>query len=110
MSDYYHDASDLNLLEQMQQAAPREYKAWADLDSTVATEDGAIPRVYRELIALAVAHATQCVYCIQFHTKGAKKAGATKAQVAETILLASALRAGGAVAHGALAMKFYDQD
>jgi AhpD family alkylhydroperoxidase len=93
----------------MGQLAPEEFKAWADLDRIVAREDGAIPRKYRELVAVAVAHTTQCVYCIEVHTKGAKKAGASKREVAEAVLLAAALRAGGAAAHGSLAMKFYDQ-
>jgi hypothetical protein len=38
-----------------------------------------------------------------------KKVGASKEEVAEAVLLAAALRAGGAAAHGSLAMKFYDQ-
>jgi len=48
------------------------------------------------LIALAVAHTTQCVYCIEVHTKNAKKAGASKEEVVEAVFLAAALRAGGA--------------
>ena len=79
------------------------------LDGIVGREDGKIPRKYRELIAVAVAHTTQCVYCIEVHTKNAKKAGASKEEVVEAVLLAAALRAGGAAAHGTLAMKFYDQ-
>jgi AhpD family alkylhydroperoxidase len=55
-----------------------------------------------------VAHATQCPYCIEVHTKNAKKAGASKAEVAETVFLAAALRAGAAATHGTIAMKFYD--
>jgi len=106
---HYHDTDDLNRLKEMGKLAPEEFKAWAALDRIVAREDGAIPRKFRELIAVAVAHTTQCVYCIDVHTKGAKKAGATKQEVAEAVLLAAALRAGGAAAHGSLAMKFYDQ-
>jgi len=49
------------------------------------------------------------VYCIEVHTKKAKKAGATKQEVVEAILLAAALRASAAAAHGTLAVKFYDQ-
>jgi len=64
---------------------------------------------YRELIAVAVAHTTQCVYCIEVHTKNAKKSGASKEEVAESLLLAAALRSSGAAAHGTLAMKLYDQ-
>ena len=51
-------------------------------------------------MAVAVALTTQCVYCIEFHTQKAKKAGATEQELAETTLVAAALRAGGAVAHG----------
>ncbi|HYC53532.1 MAG TPA: carboxymuconolactone decarboxylase family protein [Candidatus Binatia bacterium] len=110
MAAHYHDADDLKLLRHMREAAPAEFKAWVDLDSIVGREDGAIPRKYRELIALAVAHSTQCVYCIEVHTKAAKKVGATRGEVAEAVLLSAALRAGGAAAHGALAMKFFGDD
>jgi AhpD family alkylhydroperoxidase len=110
MPSHYHDESDLERLKEMSQLAPEEFKAWLSLDRIVAREDGRIPRKYRELIALAVAHTTQCVYCIEVHTKGAKKAGASKEEVAEAVLLAAALRASGAAAHGTLAMKFFDQD
>jgi AhpD family alkylhydroperoxidase len=106
---HYHDVNDLSLLKEMSKLAPTEFKAWANLDGIVAREDGRIPRKYRELIAIAVAHTTQCVYCIEVHTKAAKKAGAAKEEVAEAVLLAAALRAGGAAAHGSLAMKFFDQ-
>jgi AhpD family alkylhydroperoxidase len=109
MPNHYHDESDLKLLKEMSQLAPEEFKAWVNLDRIVAREDGRIPRKYRELIALAVAHTTQCVYCIEVHAKAAKKAGAAKEEVAEAVLLAAALRAGGAAVHGTLAMKFFDQ-
>ena len=106
---HYHDEKDLSLLKEMRALAPEDFKAWANLDAIVGRENGQIPRKYRELIAVAVAHTTQCSYCIEVHTKNAKKAGASKAEVAESVLLAAALRAGGAAAHGTLAMKFYDQ-
>ena len=109
MSNYYHDPNDLSLLKEMAKAAPYEFKAWANLDAIVGREDGKIPRKYRELIAVAVAHTTQCVYCIEVHVKNAKKAGASREEVAEAVLLAAALRAGGAAAHGTLALKFFDQ-
>ena len=109
MANHYHDENDLKLLREMKELAPADFQAWAGLDGIVGREDGKIPRKYRELIAIAVAHTTQCVYCIEVHTKKAKKAGASKEEVAEAVLLAAALRAGGAAAHGTLAMKFYDQ-
>ena len=106
---HYHDQDDLKLIREMGKLAPQEFKAWAALDGIVGREDGKIPRKYRELIAVAVAHTTQCVYCIDVHVKAAKKAGASKEEVVESVLLAAALRAGGAAAHGALALKLYDQ-
>src|ERR1700739_462440 len=109
MSNHYHDQDDLKRLKEMKALAPEDFRAWAALDAMVGREDARIPRKYRELIAIAVAHTTQCVYCIEVHTKNAKKVGASKEEVAEAVLLAAALRAGGAAAHGTLAMKFYDQ-
>ncbi len=90
MSEHYHDPGDLKLLKEMSQLAKPEFSAWLNLDKQVAREDGAIPRKYRELIALAVAFTTQCVYCIEAHVKGAKTAGASKAEISEAAFLAAA--------------------
>ncbi|HEX2237987.1 MAG TPA: carboxymuconolactone decarboxylase family protein [Gammaproteobacteria bacterium] len=79
------------------------------MDTIVGREDSKIPPKYRELIALAVAHATQCVYCIQVHAQAAKKGGPAREEGAETFMLPVALRAGGRVAHGTLALKLYNE-
>lgn len=105
----YHDHSDTKFLRDIRKHAPREFEAWLNLDKIVQIEDGAIPRKYRELIALAVAHATQCVYCLDAHAAGAVKAGATKEEVAETSMIAAALRAGAGATHGMLAMKMFNE-
>ena len=110
MSDHYHDPADLRLLKEMGKLAPTEFNAWLALDQIVGRDDGAIPRKYRELIALAVAFTTQCPYCIEVHTKAAKKAGATRQEVTESTFLAAALRAGAAATHGAMALKFFDKE
>jgi AhpD family alkylhydroperoxidase len=106
---HYHDATDLKLLPELKKLAPEEFKGFVALDSMVGREGGAIPRKYRELIALAVASTTQCPYCLDVHTRGAKRAGATREEVAEVVFLAAALRAGAAVTHGTLALKLFDQ-
>ena len=108
MSEHYHDAADLRLLKEMKKLAPAEFAAWAGLDGIVKL-DGAIPRKYRELIAIAVACTTQCPYCIEAHAKGAKAAGASREEIVEASLVAAALRAGGGATHGAMALKFFDQ-
>jgi AhpD family alkylhydroperoxidase len=110
LSDHYHDPADLRLIKEMGKLAPTEFNAWLALDQIVGREDGAIPRKYRELIALAVACTTQCPYCIEVHSKAAKKAGASRQEITESSFIAAALRAGGAATHGAMALKFYDKE
>jgi AhpD family alkylhydroperoxidase len=109
MSDHYHDENDLKLLGQMRKLAPTDFDAWLGLNNIVGREDGAVPRKYRELIALAVACTTQCPYCIEAHAAAAKAAGATREEVVEAAFVAAALRAGGAATHGAMALKFFDR-
>jgi AhpD family alkylhydroperoxidase len=109
MSDHYHDENDLKLLRDMRKLAPADFDAWLGLDKIVGREDGAVPRKYRELIAVAVACTTQCPYCIEVHAGAAKAAGATREEVVEAAFLAAALRAGAAATHGAMALKFFDR-
>jgi AhpD family alkylhydroperoxidase len=71
----------------------------------LAPKGGAIPLKYKELMAVAVALATQCPYCIEVHAKKARKAGATEQELAATTLVAAALRAGGEVTHGTHALE-----
>ncbi len=109
MAEHQHSFDLMGSLKEMSKAAPKEFKAWLDLDRIVGREDGAIPRKYRELIALAVACTTQCQFCIEVHAKNAKEAGCSAEEVAEAPLLAAALRAGGAATHGALALSKFQQ-
>jgi AhpD family alkylhydroperoxidase len=66
--------------------------------------DGALDARTKQLIAVAVAHATQCPYCIRSHTKTAMQKGATPEQVMEAIWVASEMSAGAAYAHALLAL------
>ena len=106
---HYHDSDDLKLLKELKTLAPVEFKTFVEFDSIVGKEDGAIPRKYRELMAIAMACTTQCPYCLDFHTRNAKKAGATREEVAEAVFIAAALRAGAAAPHGTLALKLFDR-
>ena len=106
---HYHDSEDLKQLGEFKRLAPTEFSAFVEFDKIVGRDGGAIPRKYRELIAIAVACTTQCPYCLDVHTRAAKRANATREEVAETAMLAAALRAGAAVTHGALAVKLFDQ-
>src|SRR4029077_21236653 len=99
---HYHDSDDLKHLGEFKQLAPTEFSAFVEFDKIVGREDGAIPRKYRELIAIEVACNTQCPYCLDAHSRTAKRVAATREEVSEAAMLAAALRAGAAVTHGAL--------
>jgi AhpD family alkylhydroperoxidase len=105
---HYHDSEDLKLLAELKKLAPTDFKGFVEIDNVVGRTDGAIPLKYRELMALAVACTTQCPYCLDVHTLKAKRAGATREEVAETVFITAALRAGAAVTHGTLALKLFD--
>ncbi len=66
--------------------------------------DGALPSKTKELIAIAVAHVTQCPYCIRGHTELALRKGASQQEIMEAIWVASEMRAGAAYAHSNIAL------
>ena len=70
--------------------------------------DGALPAKTKQLIAVAVAHVTQCPYCIRGHTKAARRHGATAQEIMEAIWVAAEMRAGGAYAHATIALDALD--
>jgi AhpD family alkylhydroperoxidase len=94
-----YDPANLKRLSTLKSHAPAAMAAFEALDSA-ALADGAIPRKYKELMALAVALTTQCPYCLEVHREAAKRAGATEAELSETVFIAVALRAGAALTHG----------
>jgi AhpD family alkylhydroperoxidase len=67
--------------------------------------DGALPAKMKQIIALAVAHVTQCPYCIRGHTTAALRAGARPEELMEAIWVAAEMRAGGAFAHSVIALE-----
>ncbi len=66
--------------------------------------DGALSAKMKQIVAVAVAHVTQCPYCIKGHTKAALRSGATPEELMEAIWVAAEMRAGGAYAHTALSL------
>ena len=94
-----YDMRNLAKFPRLAELAPEAFKAFVAFDEA-AVKHGVIPLKYKELMAVAVALTTQCPYCIEIHSKKARKAGATEQELAETTLLAAALRAGGAMTHG----------
>jgi AhpD family alkylhydroperoxidase len=90
------------------QLAPEIHDAFAAFSERVFAE-GALPVKVKQLIAIAVAHTTQCPYCIRGHTKAALRHGATDREIMEAIWVAAEMRAGGAYAHSAIAIDTIDQ-
>ncbi len=72
--------------------------------SRQAFADGALPAKTKQLIALAVAHVTQCPYCIRGHTHECLKHGASEQEIMEAIWVAAEMRAGAAYAHSTIAL------
>ena len=91
------------LTEKKAGLAPVSIEAWRNFSKTVFKE-GALPERVKQLIAVAVAHVTQCPYCIRSHTTQAIKKGASKEEIMEAIWVAAEMRAGAAVAHSSIAM------
>ena len=105
----YQRPEDLAYAASLKEYAPKESEAFFNLKHTAERADGVIPAKYRELMSVAVALTTQCAYCIDSHVKNAVEAGATREEIAETVFIAAALRAGGAVGNGLLAMRLFDE-
>jgi AhpD family alkylhydroperoxidase len=97
------------LAEQRKRLAPKPAEAFKAFSQSVFA-DGALPAKTKQLIAVAVAHVTQCPYCIRGHTKSALQHGAAPQEIMEAIWVAAEMRAGGAYAHSALALDTIARD
>lgn len=105
MADYF-DTDDRKYTKVYKEETPDILAAFQAFDKTVFQEEGReIPVKYRQLMALAVSITTQCVYCIDSHSKAAVAAGASQNELAEAAWVATAIRAGGGFAHGRLGFK-----
>jgi AhpD family alkylhydroperoxidase len=84
--------------------APGILDAW-EAFSKAAFAEGALPEKTKQLIAVAVAHTTQCPYCIRGHTQVARRKGASDEEIMEAIWVAAEMRSGAAMAHSTLALE-----
>lgn len=98
-----YPSMNADLVRKRRELAPKQLEAFRAFSAAVFAE-GALDARTKQIIAVAVAHVTQCPYCIRGHTEAALKAGASEAQIMEAIWVASEMRAGGAYAHAALAL------
>jgi 4-carboxymuconolactone decarboxylase len=96
--DHYYDAKDLARFSEIGKDAPELWDKFQSWYSAVFA-DGALTEREKALIALAVAHAVQCPYCIDAYTSGGLEKGATPEQMAEAVHVAAAIRGGASLVH-----------
>jgi len=106
----FAESSDKKFTADILNGAPLQSQAWLAFDHCIGEVESAIPFKYKELISIAVALTTQCPYCLERHTEKARKHGVTKEEIAETIMIAAALRSGAALGYGLLSMKFFREE
>ncbi|MGN6130133.1 MAG: carboxymuconolactone decarboxylase family protein [Nocardioidaceae bacterium] len=108
MSEALYQPTTPEQAKRRKELAPGIHEAFEAFSKAVFAE-GALDETTKQLIAVAVAHVTQCPYCIDGHTKLALRKGATEEQVMEAVWVASEMRAGGAYAHSTIALNAMEQ-
>lgn len=103
MSELRFPKPTREMAERRKALAPDAEDAFRAFSKAVFAE-GALDTRTKQLIAVAVAHVTQCPWCIEGHVKAARREGASAEQIMEAIWVAAEMRAGGAYAHSALAL------
>jgi alkylhydroperoxidase/carboxymuconolactone decarboxylase family protein len=98
MDSYYHQ-HDLARFSEVGKDAPElweKFSAWYE----AVFKDGALSEREKALIALAVAHAVQCPYCIDAYSTASLEKGSTPEQMTEAVHVAAAIRGGASLVHG----------
>jgi alkylhydroperoxidase/carboxymuconolactone decarboxylase family protein len=108
MSETYYDPEDLKKFGGVVKDAPELGRKFFDWYNAV-FEEGALSAREKSLIALAVAHAIQCPYCIDAYTSGSLEKGADHEQMMEAVHVASAIRGGASLVHGVQMQKQADK-
>lgn len=108
MPDAMYTPTTPEIAKRRKELAPHTHEAFEAFSRAVFAE-GALPEKTKQLIAVAVAHTTQCPYCIQGHTKLAHRKGASDEEIIEAVWVAAEMRAGGAYAHSTLALEVLDK-
>lgn len=103
MGENVYPKATREIAEMRAKLAPKANAAFQEFSKAV-FKAGALSRKSKQLIAVAVAHVTQCPYCIEGHTMAATRSGASPEEIMEAIWVAAEMRAGGAYAHSTLAL------
>ncbi len=95
----YYNPEDLAKFSSIGKDAPELWKKFSEWYGAVFAE-GALTEREKSLIALAVAHAVQCPYCIDAYTQSCLEKGSSREQMTEAVHVAAAIKGGAALVHG----------
>lgn len=95
----YYRHSDLPRFEEMGREAPQLWEKFSAWYGAVFAE-GALSEREKALVALGVAHAVQCPYCIDAYTQACLEKGSNLEQMTEAVHVAAAIRGGASLVHG----------
>jgi len=98
MDTYYHP-TDLGRFADMGKGSSELWEKFMGYYSAVFAE-GTLTEREKALIALGVAHAVQCPYCIDAYTQAALQNGSDREQMTEAVHVACAIRGGASLVHG----------
>lgn len=95
----YYNPDDLGRFGEVSKDAPELGEKFFEYYGAVFAK-GALTEREKALIALAVAHALQCPYCIDAYTRACLEKGADPAEMTEALHVAVAIRGGASLVHG----------
>jgi 4-carboxymuconolactone decarboxylase len=95
----YYDPKDLGAFSEIGKDTPELANKFFDYYAAIFAE-GALTEREKALIALAVAHAVQCPYCIDAYTRACLEKGSNLTEMSEAVHVAAAIRGGASLVHG----------
>lgn len=95
----YYNPKDLDRFGEIGKDAPELARKFFDYYGAVFAE-GALSEREKALIALAVAHAVQCPYCIDAYTTACLEKGSNLEEMTEAVHVVTAIRGGASLVHG----------
>lgn len=104
----YYDPHDLGKFQEIGKEAPDLAAKFFDYYNAVFAE-GELTAREKALIALAVAHAVQCPYCIDAYTQSCLEKGSNATEMTEAIHVVTAIRGGASLVHGIQMRKIADK-
>jgi len=104
---YYHE--DLARFGEVNRGASELAEKFFDYYNAVFKE-GALTAREKSLIALAVAHAVQCPYCIDAYSTDALRKGSNVDEMMEAVHVAAAIRGGASLVHGVQMLNHLDEN